>query len=294
MKELHLMASRHSVFYTPLIGTISGKFLEKEGLKASYSVATPNAPAVSEAASGRIDVAQSAVSSSWAYLDKGERPPIAHFAQINRYDGFFVASREPCDDFDWKRLLSGRFMYVHGGQPEAMLRYALHIKGVDLDETEGINASDTEAMMERWRSGEGDFFHEQGAYPQQLEHEGNAHIVASIGEVIGPVAFSSLCCRREWLKTEEAKRFTNAYRKSREWANTADPLEISRTLVDFFPRYALEAISKAISFYQQLGTWSEGIDIEPRLYETALDVFAHSSMVKKRHPFDEVVIKSLT
>ena len=38
MPEIRLMVSRHSAFYSPLIATIAGGFLEKEGLSGTYSV----------------------------------------------------------------------------------------------------------------------------------------------------------------------------------------------------------------------------------------------------------------
>ena len=51
----------------------------------------------------------------------------------------------------------------------------------------------------------------------------------------------------------------------------------------------LESITRAIDFYQKLGTWSGEIAIEKDLYETALDVFEFSKLINKRHSYDEVV-----
>ena len=181
-------------------------------------------------------------------------------------------------------------MYVHGAQPEAMLRYGLFRMGVNLDEVDGINKPTTPEMMDSFRGGEGDYFHEQGAYPQQLEHEGVASIVASVGEAVGPVAFSSLIARHEWLETDDAKRFTAAYRASRQWVNTADPAEVAKAEASFFPDMATEAVAEAVKYYQDLGAWSGGIAIEPELYESALDVFEHAGLVGSRHPYDKVVV----
>ena len=63
----------------------------------------------------------------------------------------------------------------------------------------------------------GDYIHQQGPAPQQLEHDGVGHVVASVGEAIGPVAFSSLAATRDWLRTDAAHRFMRAYRKARAW-----------------------------------------------------------------------------
>ncbi len=290
MTEMKIMVSRHSAFYSPLISTIAGGFLENEGINASYHVVAAGRSSGAEVASGNMDVAQAAVSASWGPLDSGNKPPFAHFAQINRYDGFFIAAREADSNFTWDKILKGKFLHVHGGQPEAMLRYGAHKMGVDLSDVDDIDSPGGDEMMGQWRSGQGDYFHEQGAFPQQLEHDGEGHIVASVGEAIGPTAFSSLVCRWDWLGTDEAKRFTAAYRASREWVNTADPAEVAKAEASFFPDQAEAAIASAVGFYQKLGTWSGDIAVEKDLYESALDVFQHSNMVGSRHSYDDVVV----
>ena len=290
MTKLNIMASRHSAFYSPMICTIAGGFLEKEGLSGEYHVVEPGGVSGMAVAEGRMDVAQAAVSASWGPLDKGSKAPFAHFAQINRYDGFFIAGREADSDFSWNKLLSGKFLHVHGGQPEAMLRYGAYKLGINISDVDDIESSGGDEMMSQWRNGEGDYFHEQGAFPQQLEHDDQAHIVGSVGEAVGPVAFSSLVGRWDWLETDDAKRFAAAFRASREWVNTADPAEIAKAEASFFPDMAESAIAAAVGAYQKLRTWSCGITIEPALYEAALDVFEHSNMVGSRHAYDDVVV----
>lgn len=290
MTKLNIMASRHSAFYSPMICTIAGGFLEKEGLTGEYHVVEAGGSSGGEVASGRMDVAQAAVSASWGPLDNGSKAPFAHFAQINRYDGFFIAGREADSDFSWSKLLNGKFLHVHGGQPEAMLRYGAFKQGIDLADVDDIDSPGGDEMMSQWRNGEGNYFHEQGSFPQQLEHDGQGHIVASVGEAVGPVAFSSLVGRWDWLGTDDAKRFAAAFKASREWVNTADPAEVAKAEASFFPDMAESAVAAAVGTYQKLGTWSGGIAIEKPLYEAALDVFEHSNMVGSRHSYDDVVV----
>jgi NitT/TauT family transport system substrate-binding protein len=290
MTEIKIMVSRHSAFYSPVIALLAKGFLGKEGLSGTYQVLSAGASIAEEVASGHIEVGQAAVSLSWRDLEKAEKPSVAQFAQINTFDGFFIAAREPDSNFTWDKLKNGKFMYVHGGQPEAMLRYGAFKMGLDLDEVQGVNKPTTKDMVDSWRKREGDFFHEQGSYPQQLEHEGCAHIVASVGDAVGPVAFSSLICRWEWLETDEAKRFSNAYRASREWVNTSDPEEIAQAEASFFPEHSAEAVAKTIRTYQHMGTWSGDITIPKNLYENALNVFENSKLISQHHPYEKVVV----
>ena len=289
MADIKIMVFRHSAFYSPLIAAIAGGFLEQEGLAGTYSVLPAGASIVDEVASGRVDVAQAAVSLSWNDLENEQKPAIAQFAQINTRDGFFIAAREPDSDFSWSKLKSGSFMHVHGGQPEVMLRYGAHRMGLGLDDVQRIDLPSTDEMMKAWRRGKGDYFHEQGAYPQQLEHESCAHVVASVGDAVGPVAFSSLICRWDWLKTDVARRFTNAYRVSREWTNTAEPHKIAEAERVYFADQSLQAVSRAIDAYQKMGTWEGDIQIPADLYENALNVFGHAGLITRRYPYDSVV-----
>ena len=291
MQEIKLIGSRHSAFYSPFIGTIAGGFLEKEGLTGVYRSVRSGESSVREVASGSFDVGQSAVSSSWDFLEQGKTIPVAHFAQINTRDGFIVVAREPETSFSWDNLLKKKFLYVHGAQPEVMLRYGLSRCGIDLDKIEGIFSSGGNEMMEQWENGVGDYFHEQGAFPQQLEYEEKGWIVGSVGEIVGPVAFSSLICRWDWPESDVAKRFTSAYIAAREWVNTAEPLEVAKAEAGFFPDMDVKAIASAIDYYQKSGTWGGGIEIDLNLYERALDVFEHSNLITNRHPYQDVVIR---
>src|SRR5258707_2493332 len=138
MGTLNLMVYRHSAFYSPLLAGIAGGFFAHEGFEPTYTVLPPGKSVGEMLVSGAIHVSQTAVSGAWPYLEKDERAPFVNFAQINQRDGFLIASRHREPEFGSAQLAAGSFMYAHGGQPQAMLAYALHKKGVALDKTSGI------------------------------------------------------------------------------------------------------------------------------------------------------------
>ena len=109
MTHIKIMVSRHSAFYSPVIATISGKFLDKYGISASYHIADKSNP-IDEVSKGDMDLGQAAVSGSWNYLESGKKSPVAHFAQINSYDGFLILSRETSNIFNWNDLKKGKFI----------------------------------------------------------------------------------------------------------------------------------------------------------------------------------------
>jgi NitT/TauT family transport system substrate-binding protein len=292
MTTVRIMALRHSAFYSPLLMTMAGGYLRDEGLDCTYDVATPQRTIPASLADGSCHVAQSAVAVGFAGLERGERGDIVHFAQINTRDGFFVAGRRPEPDFTWDRLRGKRVLVDHLFQPLAMLRYALHRHGVELNEMTVIDAGDVAAIDRAFRNGDGDYVHQQGPAPQQLEHDGIAHVVASVGAAVGPVAFSSLCATRAWLETDMARAFARAYARARDCTRAAPAAELAARMTDanFFPGIERGVLERTIAAYQQLGCWSGGVAIEPETYERLLDVFQYNGLITRRHAFRELIV----
>ena len=290
MAKIRIMVSRHSAFYSPLISTIAAGFLKEEGLDSSYAILPQGETLQDYIARGEIDLGQSAVSGSWGAMEQGRQSPTAHFAQINERDGFFVAAREPNPGFTWGKLVGKKVLVDHLGQPLAMFKFACHKTGLAYDSIDAIDAGGPDDIDAAFRAGQGEYVHLQGPYPQQLEKEGIGHVVASVGEAIGPVAFSSVCSSREFLETDEAGAFMRAYRKARNWVNDTPVAEIAEREGEYFPQIDREVLASTIGFYQGLGCWNRDPAISRESYEAALDVFLHSGLITKRHRYEEVVV----
>jgi NitT/TauT family transport system substrate-binding protein len=287
---IRIMVSRHSAFYSPLLSTIAAGFLREEGFESTYEVLTPGSDAQELIRNGEIDIVQSAVSSSWARMEKNEGALAAHFAQINQRDGFFLTGRSHDQSFDWKKLEGASLLADHGAQPLAMLMYAANLNGADWSKIKVIDAGGVEEIDAVFRNGLGDYVHQQGPAPQQLERESIGYVVASVGEAMPPVAFSSLMASREFLKTAAAKAFIRAYARARQWVNQAPAEEVADREAEFFPQADRDALTKAIARYQELGCWDGDLTITRERYEQALNVFLHSGKISRRYPYDDVVV----
>ena len=196
-EPISIQFTRFSAFYSPLIATIAGGFLKEEGFEPKHSMAPPGKSAIEGVANGTVQVCQSAPSQGFGPLEKGQPPPAVHFAQINEKDGFFLTGAPARSARSPGTALRGKKVLVdHGGQPLAMFKYACHRQGLDFGAIQAINVP-SDQMDAAFRKGEGDYIHQQGPAPQQLEHDKVGHVVASVGEAIGPVAFSSLAATRE-------------------------------------------------------------------------------------------------
>lgn len=288
-ESIHIQFTRFSAFYSPLIVAIAGGWLEREGLRPRHSVAPPGKSAIAGLLDGSVHVAQSAPSQAIVALDSGRMPGAVHFAQINEKDGFFLVGRRPEPDFDWKRLAGREVLVDHGDQPMAMFRYACFRRGADFGAIRATDAGSTEKMIEAFRAGRGDYVHLQGPAPQQLEHEGRGHIVAAVGEAVGPCAFSSLAATREWLASDMARAFMRAYRGARAWLIAAPAAEVAALQAPFFPGVERAALAAAIAAYQKLGNWTPHVEITRAAYEATLDVFAHAGRIRTRPRYEDAI-----
>lgn len=288
-EQIRIEFTRFSAFYSPLIATMAGGFLKAEGLEAKHAISAPGRSAIASLIEGTAHVVQSAPSQGFTPLEQGKVSPTLHFAQINEKDGFFLAGRAPDPSFSWDKLKGKKVVIDHGQQPLAMFKYACFKRGLDFKAIEPVNAGTTEQMIAAFRKGEGDYIHLQGPGPQQLEHDGVAHIVASVGDAIGPCAFSSLAATREWLKTDMAKSFTRAYRNARAWLLATPAAEVAKAEAPYFKDTDPTVLAKTIATYQKLGNWTPHVEITRPAFEATLDIFQHAGLITKRHKYEDVV-----
>jgi NitT/TauT family transport system substrate-binding protein len=287
-QPIHIRFTRFSAFYSPLIATIAGGFLEEEGFAPTHSVCGPGESPQASLVDGSVQVAQWAPAQALAPLEAGRQPPVVHFAQINERDGFFLVGRRPEPQFSWERLRSRRILVDHGTQPLAMFRYACRTQGIDAGT---LNLVDTGATpMERaFRDGVGDYVHLQGPAPQQLVQDGVGHIVAAVGSTFGPVAFSSIAATREWLRGDDARRFMRSYRRARDWTIRSSPSEIAAAEQRFFPSTAPAALTGAIASYQALGCWTPHVEVTRAAFELLLEVYLHAGHITRRHRYEDAI-----
>ncbi len=288
MVKLDIQFTLFSAFYSPLIATIAGGFLEAEGIDATWSVAPPGESAIKALLAGSAQVIQTAPSQAFTSLAKGETPEAVHFAQINEMDGFFITGRHADADFEWKKLEGAEVILFGGGQPLIMFQYACLKAGIDFNQLNVINVGGAAAMDAAFRDGVGDYVQQQGPFPQQLVKDGVGHIVSQVGPLIGPNAFSSIASTREWLKTDTAVAFTRAYANARHYMNDTPAATIAETLKPYFKQIDTDVLGDCIATYQQLGCWTPHVNITPAALEVTQDVFEYAGALQQRYRYDQV------
>ena len=288
MSKINIQFTLFSAFYSPLISTMTGGFLKDEGLDYEWSVAEPGVTAITALDNGSADVVQSTLSQGFNTLNKGETPTCVHFAQINEMDGFFITGRDAEPDFSWNKLEGAEVLVHHGGQPMTMFKYACYKAGIDINKINIIDAGSGNEMDAAFRAGTGQYIHQQGPAPQQLAADGIGHVVAQLGPVIGACGFSSLAANPAWLATDEAKAFTRAYIKTRNYMNDTSAAEIASAQKPLFPKIDEAVLTDCIGTYRAMGCWTRHIDITQDGYDAMLDIFAYDGKLPQRYGYDQV------
>lgn len=280
--KIRITASRHTAFYTPLLSTMAAGFLERHGVEYAYDTLQPGETAASMIQSGKTDIMQSAPSTNWVRMDKGETGFPLHFALINRRDGFFLFRRTP--DFTWKDLEGRTLVADHGNQPLAMLKYAVKYNGADWQRIQVVNAGPAAEMKAAFLGGQGDFVHLQAPVPEL-----NDYARTSVGASMPANAFSSLCASREFIAGDACKAFAKAFAEAKAWVQETAPEEIAATEASFFPGVDKAVLTSAIAVYKSIGAWDGGIEIPRDLYEQSLTVFESTGTIRKRHAYETCV-----
>ena len=291
MPSIHIQFTLFSAFYSPLISTMTGGFLAKEGFDYEWSVATPGVSALAALEDGTAQVVQSTISQGFHSLEKCRQDKARHFALINDMDGFFLTSRSPDNDFEWSKLEGADVLVHHGGQPMTMFKYACFKAGIDVAKINVIDAGNAKEMDAAFRAGTGQYIHQQGPAPQQIEADGAGYVVAALGPVVGSCAFSSLAAMPDWLASDEGKAFCRAYQSTREYMSTTSASDIAKAEKSLFPNIDEAVLAQCIHAYQSMGCWPPHMEITDQGFAAMLDIFAHDGKITTRHHYDAICMK---
>lgn len=290
MAKIHLQFTLFSAFYSPLISAMTGSFLAEEGFEYDWSVAEPGVSALNALEDGTAQVVQSTISQGFMSLENGHQPEARHFALINNMDGFFISGREADNDFDWASLEGADVLVHHGGQPMTMFKFACHKAGIDIAKINIIDVGNAKEMDIAYRQGRGQYIHQQGPAPQQLEADGVGYVVAALGPVVGACAFSSLAAMPVWLKTEDGQAFCRAYARTRQYVATRPAAEIALAEKSLFPQIDEAVLTQCIHAYQNMGCWPVEMTITDAGYNAMLDIFEFDGKISQRHLYGSICI----
>jgi NitT/TauT family transport system substrate-binding protein len=290
---LRLMETFRSVFYTPIYVSLTGGFLENEGLDVTFETCPPRyAHPLSALNHGAADITQSGIMRSIIASDWGAESVPKHVAKINSRDGFFVLSRPGSSEFRWENLRGARVIPVgFSPMPWASFQFAMRRHDVspqDLELLPGLSLDDAVAAF---RTGGADFIHVPEPAAEQLIADGVAQLAVALGPENGHLAYSSFAATHRFLESraDTTARFTLGFARALRWLASSDPADIAAAVAEFFPGTSAGVLAASIARYKAQEQWPADPVLGQPEYENLHDILLAAGMCRERQPYAKVV-----
>src|SRR6266511_5595133 len=228
-----------SMLYAPAYVAIAKGFFDELGLDVTLATAQGGDKSVAIMLSNQADIALIGPESA-IYVQNSDSPvKIPIFCGLTSTDGFMLVGREKVDKFDWKMLKRKEILgFRPGSTPLLFLEAALRQNGLDPQtDVKLMNNVGIPARVGSWLAGQNQYaiFIEPDA--SQLELDGKAHFLASIGETVGFADYTTFMATEKYIREnpEVIQNWTNAIHKAQKWTESAPTAEIVKVLEPFFP-----------------------------------------------------------
>ena len=174
------------------------------------------------------------------------------------------------------------------------LEYVLEENGIDPEkDVEMVTNIDFTATSGAFKSGTGEYVALFEPTASMLEKDGGGHIVASIGESAGDIAYTCFYATESYIEENPdiIQGFTNAIQKGQQWINEHTNEEIAESIMPFFPGTDKEIIVSVLENYKGIDAYNDTPVVEEEQLNRLMDIIESydSTLIKERPPFDKIV-----
>jgi NitT/TauT family transport system substrate-binding protein len=285
-----------SILYAPTYVAIAKGYFTEAGLDVAMTTAQGGDKSMAALLSGGADLALMGPETAVYVLNSDSPTKARIFCGLTATDGFMLVGRDKVDRFDWKTLKGKEILgFRPGSTPLLFLEAALRKNGIDPQaDVKLANNVGIPARVGSWLAGQNQYaiFIEPDA--SQLELDGKAHFLASIGETVGFADYTSFMATDKYIKDNPAviQAWTDAIAKGMKWTASAPAEEIAKVLQEFFPGVSPNALVAAARRYQRLKIWKTTPGIEPAAIEKFQDILVEGHVLDqaKRVKFTDLIL----
>jgi NitT/TauT family transport system substrate-binding protein len=279
-------------FYAPLAaGAALGHFRD-EGLEVTVrSAGAVGKSTVAALQDGTVEISLGGLMRSLE-LAEGGGARLVHFAEVCSRNGFFLLSREPRPQFRWSDLIGKTVIsFAEAPTPWLCLLTVLRRNGVDPSQVRITRELAVTEAVAVFASGAADFLEQTQPIVEQLVAEGEAHLVASMGEATGPLPFTSYMTTPDFLAREPdvVRRFTRAVYRTQRWLASAAPQAIAEAIAPSFPEIDPTIREDAIARYQRQDTWARDPLLRREGYDYLEQILLDGGFIARRHRYEDLV-----
>lgn len=285
-----------SVLYMPMYVALNQNYFKDVGLDVSMKTSQGTDKGMAALLSGSADIVLIGPEAS-IYVANSESPVKPKvFAGLTATDGFLLLSRQPIEKFTWDMLKGKKVMsFRPGSNPDVFLESAIRKNKLDpkhdLTLVSNIGAA---ARAGAWMAGQNDFAIFLEPEASNLEQGGHGQIVASIGQEVGQVDFTSFTATDAYLENNPkvAQAWTNAIYRAQKYVTDAAPSDLAKQISSYFPGMSEDELVTTIERYRKYDLWKKTPMVEATAIATLQDMLIASGLLetKDRVPYEQVVI----
>ncbi len=285
-----------SILYAPSYVAIAKGFFDEVGFDVALTTAQGGDKSMAALISGAADIALIGPETAIYVLISDSPVKARIFCGLTATDGFMLVGRDKVDAFDWKALRGKEILgFRPGSTPLLYLEEALRMNGLDpLKDVKLSNNVGVPARVGAWLAGQNQYaiFIEPDA--SQLELDGKAYFLASIGQTVGFADYTTFMATDKFIhdNPEIVQNWTNAIYKAQKWTDTAPIAEFVQVLQPYFPGIAAPALAAAAERYRKLRIWKTTPMIDPPAIEKFQDILVDGHVLDpaRRVRFADLVL----
>ncbi|MGE5509082.1 MAG: ABC transporter substrate-binding protein [Chitinophagales bacterium] len=293
LTKIKLSETVRSVFYVPMYVALGQGMFEKEGLEVEFTTAWGGDKCAAALFSGQVDFNFMGPEAAVYIYNQGAADYLVLFAELTSKDGQFLVAKKPEHDFKWSNLKGKTIIGMRpGSMPELCDEAAIRNAGLDIKKDVKLITNITyTALAGAFTSGMADYAALFEPQASMAEKEGFGHVVASIGEAVGPTAYTGFHVRKEYMKQHPdiVQKFTNAIYRGMLWTQRHTPEEIAAAIAKYFADVDKDVLVQCVKRYIKINGWQKTPVVTEESFTRLQDLVALGGELTKRVPFEKMV-----
>jgi len=286
------MAAFHTLFYSPLhvahrLGTFAEAALDARIIFPPQASETPD-----RLLAGEADVAVGGPMRTYVAADESSPRRLLNIAEVNSRDGFFLLARRPAERFRFQDLLGRRvILFAEAPTPWMCLQDVLRRQGVDAQRIIFVHGLRVPQAVAAFRAGEADYLQTAQPAAEELIEEGSAHLAVAMGEVVGPIPYTSFVVTPECRQAQPAlcQEAVRALAAAQRWMASHDPAAIADLIAPDFPAIPPPLVRKIVARYQAMGMWPAQPLLAREPFERLGRILVAGGLIRRAVPYETLV-----
>ena len=287
MTTVSYMEVIRSIFYLPSYIAMEKGYFKEEGLDVKMDTGWGTAKVIPPFISGQRDIVLLGPESQ-IYIENSPSPDKSKiFCQLTAKDGLLLLSRKKMapNEFKWAMVKGKEYLdWTNGTTPQIDSLWVFKKHGINpqKDLSSYVTNVASGNRDSAWIAGKGDFgtFFEPTA--SLIEREGKGQVVASLGNEIGPMGFTTFMATDKFIakNPKVVQGWCNAIQKAQNFVATGSPSDMAKLVKPHFMVLEYDLMLNAIKRYQGLGVWARDVTYSEQSLNKLQDIMVEGGVLK--------------